>query len=201
MKKYIKFLVIIGFASTMLSSCWVDKSEPNYVFMPNMYYSEAYETYAKAERHWDDRETTVEPFKDNGGMTALIPAAGTVPRTEGGIIPIDLPNNAEGYDKAKKITESPLFLDQKEDDVKKGEQLFGIYCAVCHGKNGDGQGILVKNDKISGVPNYKDRKYITVGSAHYVITYGKGIMGSHASQLTSKERWQIAEYVMKLKGE
>ncbi|APD06989.1 hypothetical protein UJ101_01473 [Flavobacteriaceae bacterium UJ101] len=199
MKKYIKSIAILGFASMMLSSCWIDKSEPNYVFMPNMYYSEAYEPYAKAERPWDDRENTVEAFKD--GMTALKPVAGTVPRTEGDILPMDLPNTPEGYATSKTITQSPLPLDEKEADLERGEYLYGIYCAVCHGANGDGKGILVQNDKIKGVPNYKDRSYITVGSAHWVITNGRGIMGSHASQLTSKERWQVAEYVMKLKGE
>lgn len=199
MKKYIKSIAILGFTSTMLSSCWIDKSEPNYVFMPNMYYSEAYEPYAKAERPWDDRENTVEAFKD--GMTALKPVAGTVPRTEGAILPTDLPSTVEGYEVSKTITQSPLLLENKESDLKKGEALYSIYCAVCHGASGDGKGVLVQNDKMKGVPNYKDRAYITVGSAHWVITNGKGIMGSHASQLTSKERWQVAEYVMKLKGE
>lgn len=201
MKKYIKSIALLSFASMMLSSCWIDKSEPNYVFMPNMYYSEAYEPYAKAERPWDDRETRVEVFEANGGMTALKPVEGTVPRTEGGILPTELPNTVEGYEASKTITQSPLLLQNKESNLEKGEALYGIYCAVCHGNNGDGKGILVQNDKIKGVPNYKDRSYITVGSTHWVITNGKGIMGSHASQLTSKERWQVAEYVMKLKGE
>lgn len=199
MKKNMKSITVLGFVSMMLSSCWIDKSEPNYVFMPNMYYSEAYEPYAKAERHWDDRKNTVEAFEN--GMTALKPVEGTVPRTEGAILPVDLPNTAEGYEASKSIITSPLLLENKEVNLEKGEALYEVYCAVCHGINGDGKGILVQNGKIKGVPNYKDRAYVTVGSTHWVVTNGKGIMGSHASQLTSKERWQVAEYVIKLKGE
>ncbi len=201
MKKYIKLIIFLGFASTILSSCWTDKSTPNYVFFPNMYYSEAYEPYAKTERPWDDGETTVEVFKDQKGMTALKPVAGTIPRTEDGILPTELPNTTEGYEASKVITQSPLSLNDKEKNLEKGKKLYTIYCAVCHGDDGEGKGILVQNDKIKGVPNYKNRGYLTVGSTHWVIVNGKGIMGSHASQLTSKERWQVAEYVMELKGE
>ncbi len=201
MKKYIKLSIVLGFTSTILSSCWTDKSTPNYVFFPNMYYSEAYEPYAKTERPWDDRETTVEVFKDQKDMTALKPVAGTIPRTEDGILPTELPNTTEGYEASKAITQSPLLLKDKEKNLEKGKELYTIYCAVCHGDDGEGKGILVQNDKIKGVPNYKNRGYLTVGSTHWVIVNGKGIMGSHASQLTSKERWQVAEYVMELKGE
>ena len=85
-------------------------------------------------------------------------------------------------------------------DSAKGKKLYNIYCAICHGKKGDGQSILSDRDKFNGVPNYKDRA-ITDGSIYHVIMKGKGLMGSHASQLRDEERWQVVHYVQQLKSD
>ena len=95
---------------------------------------------------------------------------------------------------------SPLDSLNSEENLAKGKELYDIYCAICHGAKGDGQGTLVKREKILGVPSYADvARNITVGSTNHVIFYGLNAMGSHASQLNPEERWQVAEYVMKLK--
>ncbi|MDZ7615252.1 MAG: cytochrome c [Flavobacteriaceae bacterium] len=83
---------------------------------------------------------------------------------------------------------------------KRGNILYGIYCNVCHGDIGDGQGVLMKNEKFLGVPSYKDRE-ITQGSIYHVLMYGRNLMGSHSSQLTELERWQVAQYVEKLRAD
>ncbi len=77
--------------------------------------------------------------------------------------------------------------------------MYDIYCASCHGKKGDGQGVLSQREKFEGIPNYKDRD-INAGSIYHVIMYGKNLMGSHASQLTYNERWQIVHYVEQLRS-
>ncbi len=87
-----------------------------------------------------------------------------------------------------------------EERLKKGETSYKLYCAICHGDAGDGMGTLVKNEKILGVPNYKDRE-ITEGSIYHVIMYGRNMMGSHASQITEKERWEVVQYVEHLRTE
>jgi mono/diheme cytochrome c family protein len=84
-------------------------------------------------------------------------------------------------------------------DAKKAEELFNIYCAICHGTAGDGKGKLVTQGKFLGVPNYKDRQ-ITEGSVNHVITYGLNSMGSYANQLNREERWLVSNYVMQLKS-
>ena len=76
---------------------------------------------------------------------------------------------------------------------------YGVYCSVCHGDKGNGQGILMTREKYLGVPSYADRE-ITEGSIYHVIFYGKNAMGSHASQINEKERWLITQYVMELKS-
>ena len=83
--------------------------------------------------------------------------------------------------------------------MEKAKGLFNIYCGICHGETGDGQGKLVKQGKFLGVPNYKDRE-INVGSVFHVETYGLNMMGSHANQLSKHERWLVASYVMDLKS-
>ena len=83
--------------------------------------------------------------------------------------------------------------------MEKAKALYEIYCAICHGVGGDGQGKLVKQGKFLGVPNYKDR-VINEGSVFHVETYGLNLMGSHANQLSKKERWMVATYVMELKS-
>ena len=91
---------------------------------------------------------------------------------------------------------SPLELSEK--NIKKGKELYNIYCAVCHGPKGDGQGILMKREKFLGIPSYADRD-ITEGSIYHVLMYGKNLMGSHAGQVNSNERWQISQYVISLR--
>jgi mono/diheme cytochrome c family protein len=87
-----------------------------------------------------------------------------------------------------------------DENLAKGKAMFDIYCIECHGAKGDGQGVLVQRGKFLGVPNYKDRE-ITEGSIYHVIMYGRNLMGSHASQLTYKERWEIVQYVQKLRAD
>ena len=89
-------------------------------------------------------------------------------------------------------------LDLNDENFKKGKELYAVYCAVCHGSKGDGQGILMTREKFLGIPSYADRD-ITDGSIYHVLMYGKNLMGSHASQVDSKERWQISQYVLSLR--
>ena len=114
-----------------------------------------------------------------GDVEAQIPVKGTIPR---GYSLFEIPNTTEGY------------------ELIKTGQLYQIYCAICHGNNGKGQGNLVKREKILGVPSYADRD-ITIGSVYHTIYYGKNAMGSYANQLNEKERWEVAQYVMKLRSE
>lgn len=180
MKSLQKIVVVVG-VTLALVSCQ-DKSKPNYQFFPNMYESVGYETYAESDA-----------FKN--GKVGQLPADGSIKR---GFVPYEIPNTTEGYEQAKATLKSPLSADMLKPEA--GKELYGIYCAVCHGDKGDGKGILVKREKFLGVPSYADR-VITDGSIYHVVTYGLNSMGSHANQLTQEERWQVADYVLKLKSE
>ena len=152
--------------------------------MPNMYEPVGYEAYSEAEIFPNNSE-------------ALLPAKGTIAR---GYSVFDYENSTEGYDLAKVNLTSPL--DSMQVDFDKAKPLYDVYCAICHGNKGDGQGNLVKREKILGIPSYDDvGRAITAGSIYHTIYYGKNTMGSYANQLNEEERWQVVAYVLKLKAD
>jgi mono/diheme cytochrome c family protein len=163
-------------------SCKDDKS-PNYQYMPNMYESVGYETYEKVE--WLP-----------AGTEAMLPADHTIAR---GMVPYPFEDTPEGKELSRAAM-SPLDSLQTGENLAVGKELYDINCAICHGAKGNGQGWLVQQEKILGVPSYSDQaRNITVGSTYHVMYYGLNSMGSYANQLNHTERWQVAEYVMKLK--
>ena len=180
MKSLIKILVIAVVLVTV--SCKKD-TVPNYQYMPNMYESVGYETYGEAA------------FPN--GIEAQLPAEGSIPR---GYIPFDIENSTEGYDLAKATLVSPV--DSMAVDLNRGKELYDIYCGICHGNKGNGQGKLVQREKILGIPSYDDAaRAINEGSIYHTIYYGKNSMGSYANQLNEEERWQVVSYVLKLKAD
>lgn len=177
--KTIKILItLIVFVSSV--SC--SKRDRKLQYMPDMYESVAYDANGAKSV--------------NNAPVNRLPVAGTVSRS--GKVGFEYPNTSEGYDLAKLELKSPIKVD--EANMENGKKMYGIYCAVCHGDKGDGNGILSQRDKFNGIPNYKDRD-ITEGSIYYVIMHGRNLMGSHAAQLTQKERWQVVQYVQKLRND
>ena len=173
--KHISLLVLI----MSITSCF-DPSKPNYQYFPNMYESVGYKTY---------QESDAFP----NGIQAQLPVEGSVPR---GWQPYEYEDSNEGYESAKLNLKSPLI--QNDENLKNGKKMYDIYCSVCHGSKGDGQGILMEREKFLGIPSYADRD-ITEGSIYHVLMHGINLMGSHAGQVNDEERWQIAQYVLKLK--
>ncbi len=180
MKNIFKITVL---ALILISVSCQDDNNRNYQYMPNMYESVGYETYGKYEVFPDDHE-------------AMKPAEGSVMR---GWLPYEIENNQEGYAFAKANLENPI--PYTETNYAKGTELYNIYCGVCHGNKGDGNGILAKREKILGIPAYDDAgRAITEGSVYHVMYYGINSMGSYASQMSEEELWMVDHYVMSLKA-
>ena len=180
--KNILHISIALVAMIVLVSCGGD-TKPSYQYMPNMYEPVGYETYGEYE---------VFP----GQQEAMLPVLGTVPR---GYAPYDYPDTTNGSDAAKKDLKNPLEVTQKNLDA--GKELYTIFCAVCHGDKGDGNGILMQREKILGIPSYAAAgRLINDGGVYHVQMYGLNSMGSYASQTNELERWQITQHVMNLKA-
>ncbi|MDR9456027.1 MAG: cytochrome c [Salegentibacter sp.] len=185
MRSFFHKSIVLFLLTGLVVSC-ADKERPNYQFMSNtdMYEPIGYEAYG---------EYDIFP----GGQSAMDPVEGTVAR---GWKPYEYENTPDGSSQAKTELENPL--PYTEEHLTEGKELYTIYCAVCHGDAGDGQGILAEREKILGVPSYDDvGRAITEGSVYHVIYYGLNSMGSYASQIDEKERWQITHYVMNLKDQ
>lgn len=168
----------------LLSSCNKGgNKKPGLEFMPDMYRSPGYETYAPSPLTHDS-------------ASALQPVSGTVAR--GQYIGFDYPNTNEGYEAAGTELKNPI--DASQANLEEGKRQYEIFCAHCHGEKGDGQGWLqIKGDKFPVISYYDAaHKDLPDGKMFFSIAYGKNLMGAHASQVSAVDRWKIIMYINKL---
>ena len=86
-------------------------------------------------------------------------------------------------------------------DLDRGQERFNIYCSVCHGMTGYGDGIVARRgfNKPSPASYHQDRlQTAPVGHFFDVMTNGWGAMPSYASQVSVEDRWRIAAYIRAL---
>lgn len=138
-------------------------------------------------------------FADGQSARPLVP--GTVAR---GHLQEDTKFFTGRDEKGQLITELPMKLTQ--EDLKalllRGEERFNIYCSPCHGRAGDGEGMITKRGLALRRPpaNYHtDRlRKMPIGHFYDVITNGYGVMFSYASRVEPQDRWAIAAYIRAL---
>ena len=202
MKLTLKYIAVILIGGITLSSCSKHPDSPGYEYMPDMYRSQAIEAYVDYGMVTDEeKDTTAERLKNT--QSARIPAEGTIPyyanKSKAELMMPFVYGKAD-LDSASANLKIPVsFLDDIEGNVKEGKRLFEIMCMHCHGKTGQGDGgVVVVGDYNPPSPYdgaYKER---SLGGIFHVITFGKGAMGAHASQLNKEERWKVAMYVRTL---
>jgi mono/diheme cytochrome c family protein len=92
------------------------------------------------------------------------------------------------------LKEVPVNLDAAL--LRRGENRFNIYCAVCHGKTGAGNGITTKHGFV-GVANLHQDKYraMPVGEIFNTITNGKGLMAPYGPQIRPADRWAVVAWL------
>jgi mono/diheme cytochrome c family protein len=86
-------------------------------------------------------------------------------------------------------------------DLDRGQQRYNIYCSVCHGMTGYGDGIVARRgfNKPSPASYHQDRlRQAPVGHFFDVMTNGWGAMPSYASQVPVEDRWRIIAYIRAL---
>ena len=195
-------LPVVAFAiSIMFASCVNDPNSPGLEYMPDMYRSPAIEAYVD---YGEDPYYVTEEFaaEQRNTPSAIRPVEGTIPfvgddKAFG--LPYPYPNTPEGYEAAGAELSSPLETTQK--NIEAGALLYGQMCTQCHGAEGKGDGAISTNGHIAGIPDYSTKlKDLPEGKMYHTLQYGKGLMGSHASQLSQKERWLIIEYIKTLQG-
>jgi len=184
----------------MLASCGSDvRRDPGRIYMPDMAYSRAYETYSVTPEQ-------KEALLKKGIHFSNIPVAGTIKRDE--LFPFDIPKDAIGdttYYVASKAVKSPLGpLD--DATMLEAHRLYLVNCGICHGTKLDGNGPLYKGGEgpfpAKPATLVGDVKYeaMPAGQMYYSVTYGKNKMGSYASQLDTRQRWMVIAYVKSMQA-
>ena len=183
-------IIAILSATAVIISCSDVKRKPGSVYMPDMAYSRAYETYA-------DHSNLAEKGINFNNR----PVVGTMARGEE--LPFYLAKDAAGdttnYVASKQIKSPIDSLSAAE--YTETERLYLINCGVCHGAKLNGNGPLYKD----GAGPYAAKPATLVGDAKYEampegqmfysVTYGKNLMGSYASQLNRHQRWMVIRYI------
>jgi len=193
MKKIATLSVVVLTMSLAFVSC-DSKREPGKIYMPDMTYSRAYETYAEIDSSLFTGDQSMR-----GGSKIYYdnkPVTGTIKRGE--LFPYTLPNDSNGY-KMSAMVKNPLDSISAAD-LKEAGRLFNINCAICHGEKGAGNGPISTSGKIGGIANLTLDNYIKMadGTMFHSITYGKNNMGSYASQLDRNQRWMMVKYIRTL---
>jgi mono/diheme cytochrome c family protein len=187
-RKYLNKLAKLAVVLTVISvtSCKEEGGlAPEY--MPDMYRSPSIETYVD----YGELRGKQGDEKLINTMTAKQPVEGTIPR---GFTPYGYENTIEGYEAAGDSLTSPFSYTEKT--VSEGKELYGMFCVHCHGKTGQGDGTLVERDKFPPVPTkFSPSLELPEGKMFHTITYGKGLMGSHSSQLNKDEIWKLIHYI------
>ncbi len=174
-------------------SCSDVRRSPGHVYMPDMAYSRAYESYAP-----------YDTLDKQGIHYNRLPVAGTVKRGE--LLPFPLAQDKQGdttnYALSRTIKNPLPALDSVQR--VEAERLYLVNCGICHGTALDGNGPLKKRPdgsegpygaqpaNLIGNPTYLN---MPEGQMFYSVAYGKGQMGSYASQLSTTQRWEIIHYI------
>jgi mono/diheme cytochrome c family protein len=186
--------ILIGLSAFCLMGCTDDeKSYRGWSFIPNMHEQESLRA----------QEPKVGIAGKRSGRGMRTPVEGTVPSH------FSKYKLTKGSMEAEK-TVNPL--NSSMEILKGGRRAFNIYCMVCHGENGDGDGNIIPNDDGSGLlySGYKPKssKHFTKppalhsvrvyemsdGEIFNYITHGGSLMPKY-NHLPTEMRWSIVHYL------
>jgi mono/diheme cytochrome c family protein len=198
LKKNITIALALALSVTAIVGCGgAEGNDPGHAYMPDMYYSRAYEAYGYNNKPED------HDLKSRGAFFNGTPVKGTIAR--GDAFTFDIAPGDSGYLQARSYQAPAESKMMTAAQMKEGERLYLINCGICHGTNLDGNGPLFKGGEgpyPSAPRNLKDpyTKALSDGQLYHVITYGKGAMGSYASQLHPEQRWWVINYIKSKQG-
>ncbi len=105
-----------------------------------------------------------------------------------------------GASNGKWVDQIPVTVN--EDLLRRGQDRFNVYCSPCHGRLGDGRGMISQRgfNVRRPVGNYHTERLRNMPAGHFfdVITNGYGAMYSYASRVEPQDRWAIVAYIRAL---
>jgi len=157
-----------------------------------------------------DRQPKLRPQEPDdffaNGVSSQLPPAGTVARSQpiqtiaGEVYAFeDSPVNT-GRDSGTTNFVATNPLPVNEALLQRGRERFDIYCAPCHGRLGDGNGITKKIGAMPTVANLHDKRIVEMadGEIFNTITHGKGLMGAYGPLIPTPDRWAVIGYLRAL---
>jgi hypothetical protein len=231
MKYAIGAILTIALFSWFFSLCSpAGKNKTGHEYMPDMYHPVSYEanTYsAYYWNHWDGKSdrTKAQLSQPNGKVEGSIARGYTgVYYGDASAIDVVRGKNASNAIAAPVNGEAPFYYTNTEEErllaekemvgnpfpitkagLAKAKPLYDVYCGICHGEKGDGQGWLVSqpDPKYPAQPkNLIGDDMIAAGNGRYYfgIMYGKNVMGGYSDKLSFEERWQVIHYIRSLQA-
>ena len=95
------------------------------------------------------------------------------------------------------VIEFPLEINRAT--LERGRERYDIYCSVCHGRTGEGNGMIVQRGFPAPPSFHLERlRQAPIGHYYTVMTRGYGIMYSYATRVPPADRWAIAAYIRTL---
>lgn len=183
-------ILSVAVLTVMLISCGRDKTKPNDVYMPDMAYSRAVETYS-----------SLQGLNEQGIHYNATPVKGTIKRGE--LFPFSIEKDKVGdtvnYFASRQVANPLPALDAVQ--LKEAERLYLVNCGICHGQKLDGNGPLYNDGKgpYTAAPRNLIADPIVTnmpdGQMFYSITYGKNLMGGYGTQLSTTQRWMIIHFI------
>jgi mono/diheme cytochrome c family protein len=196
MKRILIAAGIFSLALGFVSCGGAHGDDPGHAYMPDMYYSRAYETYG-----YNDVGGELDSLKKRGIFYNAMPVPGTVAR--GDMMSYHLTNDSAGLLAANTL-KSPLdTVAASPAQMKEAQRLYLINCGICHGDKLDGAGPLTISGAYVAAPanfTLPNIKAFPDGHYFYVMTFGIRTMGSYASQLTPDQRWWVLKYIRSKQG-
>jgi mono/diheme cytochrome c family protein len=157
-----------------------------------------------------DRQAKLRPMEPNrffaNGISSQLPPTGTVARSQ----PIETVSGAvyrfeDSPVNTGRVTGMTNFVETNPLAVnaaliQRGRERFDIYCAPCHGRLGDGNGITKKIGVMPAVANLHDKRIVEMadGEIFNTVTYGKGLMGAAGPLVPTEDRWAVIAYLRAL---
>ena len=124
------------------------------------------------------------------GAVSATPAPAGTQATAGATGPNAYPDDVETF---------PFPITK--ETVERGQQRYDIFCTVCHGKTGHGDGMIVRRGFRRAASFHDDRlRTAPVGHFFDAITNGWGAMPSYAPQIPVQDRWAIIAYIRALQA-
>ena len=146
------------------------------------------------------QQAKIKPFRESAffadGSSARVLPEGTVAR---GFLREDAAlSRGQGPD-GKFIEKIPVPITRAL--VLRGQERFNIYCSPCHGRTGEGQGMIVQRGFKRPMSYHIDRlRAERAGYFFDVMTNGFGQMSSYSSQITPEDRWAVVSWVRTLQA-